>query len=264
MRVRSRLLRRAKTARGEQVALGQEDCRTRTRSVRRLAHQLQRVAQRQGEQAAEELQEAYAKLSRIAEQSRAQASQVRDALRARGAAAAPRVVEGSAHFLPLVEQAMAQATRRVVRGEAVPSAAKVPSLFEPQTQVIRRHTAGQPTEFGRQLLDAVEGGLISRYQCLRAGGLAQPQLRRSRAAHPQRFARAPDVLSGDRGLYAPEHDALARQAGGKHVVRPKTGRRSRERQQHERQRWFRRGFRFRAGIEGRIHAVGLAPSGSRT
>ena len=36
---------------------------------------------------------------------------------------------------------------------------------------------------------------------------------------------------------------------------PKTGRLSRERQQHERQRWFKRGFRFRAGIEGRINVL---------
>jgi IS5 family transposase len=27
------------------------------------------------------------------------------------------------------------------------------------------------------------------------------------------------------------------------------------RQQHERQRWFRRGFRFQAGAEGRIHVL---------
>ena len=36
---------------------------------------------------------------------------------------------------------------------------------------------------------------------------------------------------------------------------PKTGRLSKERQQHERQRWFRRDTRFRAGAEGRIHVL---------
>ena len=39
------------------------------------------------------------------------------------------------------------------------------------------------------------------------------------------------------------------------MVLPQTGRVSRARQAYERQRWFRRGFRFRAGIEGRINAV---------
>ena len=44
VRVLSRLLRRAKTVLGGQVELGKEACRTRTRSVRRLAQQLRRVA----------------------------------------------------------------------------------------------------------------------------------------------------------------------------------------------------------------------------
>jgi IS5 family transposase len=256
VRVVSRLLRRAKTVLGAGAELGKEAFRTRTRSVRRLAQQLHRVARRQGEQAAEELRQAYAKLVDIAQASRAQALRVRAALQGQADAVAQRLVERFDHFMPLIEQAIEQATRRVLRGEAVPSEEKVASLFEPHTQVIRRHKAGQPTEFGRKvLLDEVEGGIISRYEVLDAGGSEHPHLPRSLAAHQQRFARAPDVLAGDRGLYSPENEALARQAGVKRVVLPKTGRLSRERQQHERQRGFKRGFRFRAGIEGRINVL---------
>jgi len=36
---------------------------------------------------------------------------------------------------------------------------------------------------------------------------------------------------------------------------PKKGANSEERQRHERQGWFRRARRFRAGIEGRISAM---------
>ena len=36
---------------------------------------------------------------------------------------------------------------------------------------------------------------------------------------------------------------------------PKNGPLSKERQRHEKQRWFKRGFRFRAGIEGRISVM---------
>ncbi|HEX8862807.1 MAG TPA: ISNCY family transposase [Actinomycetes bacterium] len=256
VRVLSRLLRRAKTVLGEQVELGKEAFRTRTRSVRRLAQQLHRVARRHGEQAAEELRQAYARLVDIARASRAQAARVRTALQGQADAAAQRLVERLDHVVPLLEQAIEQATRRVLQGEAVPSEEKLLSLFEPHTQVIRRHKAGQPTEFGRKLLlDEVEGGIISRYELLDDVGLEHPHLPRSLEAHRQRFARAPDVLAGDRGLYSPENEALARQAGVKRVVLPKTGRLSRERQQHERQRWFKRGFRFRAGIEGRIHVL---------
>ncbi len=256
VRVVSRLLRRAKTVLGEQVELGKAAFRTRTRSVRRLAQQLHRVARRKGEEAAEALQQAYAKLIRIAEQSRAQAVQVRAALRERGEAAAHRVVAGLEHVLPLVEQAIDQASRRVLQGEAVPSEEKLLSLFEPHTQVIRRHKAGRPTEFGRKLLlDEVEGGIISRYAVLDEVGLEHPHLIASLDAHQERFRHPPELLTGDRGLYSPENEARARERGVKRVALPKTGRLSRERQQHERQRWFQRGFRFRAGIEGRINVL---------
>jgi IS5 family transposase len=39
------------------------------------------------------------------------------------------------------------------------------------------------------------------------------------------------------------------------VVLPQAGRVSKARQAYEHQRWFRRGFRFRAGIEGRIRVL---------
>jgi len=257
VRVISRLLRRAKAVLGEGAAVGKQAFRTRTRSIRRLAQQLHRVARRKGEQAAEDLQQAYDQRIGIAKASRAQAEQVVEALQAHATAQAQRVVQRFEYVLPLVEQAIDQATRRVLQGEAVPSAEKVVRLFEPHTQIIRRHKAGKPTAFGRTvLLDEVEGGIISHDEILGdAGGLEHPHLPAHLDVHQQHFGRVPEVLAGDRGLYSPEHEAHARARGVTHIVLPKTGRLSQERQQHERQRAFRRGFRFRAGIEGRINVL---------
>ena len=39
------------------------------------------------------------------------------------------------------------------------------------------------------------------------------------------------------------------------MVLPKSGKLSEKRRHYEKQRWFRRGFRFRAGIEGRISVL---------
>ncbi len=256
VRVVSRLLRRAKTLLGDRAALSQQAFRTRTRSVRRLTQQLHRVARRQGEQAAEDLRQAYAKLIGIAQASRAQAERVVEALRGRAAEQAQRLVERFEQFLPLVERAIDQATRRVLRGEPVPSEEKLVSLFEPHTQIIRRHKAGKPTAFGRKvLLGEVDGGIISHYAILADVGLEHPHFVASLDAHQERFGHPPDLVAGDRGLYSPENESRARDRGISHVVVPQTGRLSKERQQHERQRWFRRGFRFRAGAEGRIHVV---------
>src|SRR3954447_2452916 len=256
VRVLSRLLRRAKGVLGDGAALGRAAFRTRTRSVRRLTQELHRVARRKGEQAAEYLKRAYARLIGIARASRRQAARVTATLRDRAPEAGQLVAERLVHFLPLVDRAIAQAERRVLRGEAVPAEDKLLSLFEPHTQAIRRHKPGKLTEFGRKvLLDEVEGGLVSHFAILNDVGLEHPHFVASLDAHQERFGHPPDLVAGDRGLYSPENEERARERGVKRIVLPTVGRASRERQQHARQRWFRCGFRFRAGAEGRIHVL---------
>lgn len=257
VRTISRLLHKAKTVLGTGTELGKSVFRSRTRSVRRIAQQLHRVARRKGEEAAEELKQAYSKLLDIATHSRQQAARVREALHEQGTEQARRIRERLDHFLPLVDQAIEQAARRVLHGESVPAKEKLLSLHEPHTQVIKRHKAGKPTEFGRKLwLGEVEGGIISEFRLLEeGGGLDHPELPASLEAHQQRFGRPPTLLAGDRGVFSPENEELARKQKIKHIVLPKTGRVSKERKAYERQGWFRRGFRYRAGIEGRIRVL---------
>jgi transposase, IS5 family len=257
VRVISRLLHRAKEVIGQGGEVTGELFRSRTRGVRRLAQRLHRVARRKGEEAAEELRGAYAKLIGIAEASKAQAARVRDLLKTRTEVQAQRLVEGFEHFLPLVDQAIRQATRRVIEGEVVPNKEKLLSLFEPHTQVIVRHKAGKAVEFGRKvLLDEVEGGIVSRYQVLaEGGGQDHPYLKTSLEGHRRLFGKPPLLLAGDRGFYTPANERLAEEMGVKRIVIPKVGHISKERQALERQCWFRRGFRFRAGSEGRISVL---------
>lgn len=201
VRVLSRLVRRAKQILGAGTTLGKAAFRTRTRSVRRLTQQLHRVARRKGEQAAEDLKQAYAKLIGIAQASRRQAARVATALREQATDQGQRVAERVADVLPLVDRAIAQATRRVLQGEAVPAADKLLSLFEPHTQAIRRHKPGKLTEFGRKvLLDEVEGGIVSHFAILDDVGLEHPHFIGSLDAHQERFGHPPDLVAGDRGL----------------------------------------------------------------
>jgi IS5 family transposase len=264
VRVISRLLRGAKKVLPTEVAsqLGKKEAfRTRNRSVRRVAQRLHRLARRKGEKAREELKEAYQKLIAITQASCAQAVRVVGALRgyADEESGARCLLEGLEHFVPLVEQGIAQATRRVLHDEQVPAQQKILSLFEEHTQIITRQKMGKPREFGRKvLIDEVDGGIISRYEILEEGGREHPHLPASLEAHQEHFRRAPQLLAADRGLYSAENERLAHQAGVKRVVLPKSGRLSHEREQHEKQRWFKRGFRFRAGIEGRISVLGRA------
>ena len=258
VRVISRLLRRVKKALPAEVAesLGKEAFRTRNRSVRRLSQKLHRIALRKGEKAKEELRDAYRKLIAVARASCAQAVKIEEVLQKHTDPRAGRLAERLKHFVPLVERGIDQAVRRVLEGEQVPAAEKVLSLFEEHTQIITRRKIGKPREFGRKvLLEEVEGGIVSRYEVLKDVGREHPHLPESIEAHRRSFGRVPELLAGDRGLYSVENERLAQEAGVKRVVLPKSGRASRERQRYEKQRWFKRGFRFRAGIEGRISVL---------
>ena len=257
VRVVSRLLRRAKTVLGEAAGLGQHVFRTRTRSARRLVQSLHRLGRRKGEAAAHAMRRAYARLIAITEAVQHQAVKVSAALRGRAGAAAQRLAGQLAIFLPRVARVVTQATRRTLQGETVPAAEKIVSLFEPHTQIIVRHKAGKPVEFGRKLwLEEVDGGLVSGWRVLDAPGPDAAYLMPSLAAHQERFGKPPRLVTADRGVFSPQNEERATQAGVTRVVIPAAGRASTaERARQEKQRWFRRGFRFRAGIEGRISVL---------
>lgn len=270
VRVLSRVLRRVNKVVGGELGLAKAAFRTRTRSVRRLTQELHRLARRKGEAAAEALTQTYGRLIQVAQQTRHQATRVGAALHQHletaGAVAVHattvtvtrlrRLRERIDHVGTLLDQVLRQTVRRVLHGETVPAKEKLVSLFEPHTQIIQRHKPGKPVEFGRKLwLDEVDGGIVSRYALLDEAGPDHPHVPDSLAGHQARFGKPPEVLAGDRGTHSPTNERLARDAGVRHVVMPHAGRASPARQRRERERWFRRGFRFRAGIEGRISVL---------
>jgi IS5 family transposase len=258
VRVVSRLLRRARAALGEAAAGMGEAFRSRVRTVRKLAQQLHRIARRKGEQGREALKAAYGRLIATARRTAAQGRRVLEALRERAdEPGARRLAARLEEVLPRLKQGIGQAWRRVILGEPVPAGEKLLSLFEPHTQVVPRFKAGKAVEFGRKIrLDEVEGGLITGYAVLdRGGGQDQPYLADALAGHQRAFGRAPDLLAADRGMASAANERLAKEAGVKHVALPHVGKAPPARRAEERGRRFRRAYRFRAGIEGRIHAL---------
>jgi IS5 family transposase len=123
--------------------------------------------------------------------------------------------------------------------------------------VIPRLKAGNPVEFVRELrLDEVEGGLVAGYAIPdRGGGQDRPYLLDAPADHEARFGRAPRLPAVDRGMASAEDERPAKGEGVKHVTRPHVGKAPPGRREEEAGRRFREGYRFRAGVEGRIHAL---------
>jgi IS5 family transposase len=258
VRVVSRLLRRARVALGEAASAMKEAFRSRVRTIRKLSQQLHRIARRKGDEGRAALKAAYGRLVATAKRTGAQGRRVLEALRSRPDEPGSRRLAGRlAEVLPRLKQVIGQAERRVLKDDPVPSGEKLVSLFEPHTQVIPRFKAGKPAEFGRKLrLDEVEGGLITGFAVLpQGGGQDQPYLGDALDSHGRHFGRAPNLLAADRGMASAENERRAREAGVKHVALPHVGKAPPQRRAEEKGRGFREAYRFRAGIEGRIHAL---------
>jgi IS5 family transposase len=182
-----------------------------------------------------------------------QVARVRPLLDGVAGAGAARLRTAPDRVAPLAARVVAQATRRVVGGETVPAADTVPSLLEPHTALIRRGTARQRSELGREVwLDEVDGRVVTRVALLAGNASDRLQVAPSLADHVARFGRPPDPVAADRGAHSPENERVAAALGVRRVRLPLPGHRSPARRAHERQRWFRRARRSRTGIEGRI------------
>ncbi|GHO62113.1 transposase [Ktedonobacter sp. SOSP1-52] len=112
-------------------------------------------------------------------------------------------------------------------------------------------------EFGRQVvLDEVEGGLVTRYQVLANGESDRGQGICAVAHHQQLFGHHPPrILAGDRDIHTKTTVEQACAAGGKTVAIPSLGTASADRRAEEQSRPWKRAYRWRAGIEGRIHSL---------
>jgi transposase, IS5 family len=156
------------------------------------------------------------------------------------------------HFLPLVEKVIVQTKERVWGGNThVPD--KVLSLFEPHTQVIRKGKAHKPNEFGRLVrLDEVENGIVSGYQILEGNAADTNSWLPAIEHHIACFGEAPQLATADRGFFSAQNEWEAEALGVEKVALPACGRLSNKRAKRQKERWFKRALRWRAGSERTI------------
>ncbi len=156
------------------------------------------------------------------------------------------------HFLPLVEKVMTQTKERVWGGNCHVEG-KVLSLFEPHTEVIRKGKAHKPNEFGRLMrIDEVENGIVSGYQVLPGNPDDTTAWMPALEQHQACFGRAPQMATADRGFFSAQNERAAQALGVKKVALPARGHLTAKRAKQQKQRWFRRALRWRAGCEATI------------
>ena len=195
------------------------------KGVKSVARQIARIAAKKGPNYQARLKPLYAKLlkksGRVLTRVRELLAKLRK-VREPAGEANPVVHENSVHevlelttletFVTRTQQVREVAHRRVIRGETVPNAEKLFSLFEPHTQLYKRGKAGEPVQFGRLVLvfeDAA--GFLTQHRLLTRTesdrDVAVSETRRLQ----QRFDNQVEALSFDRGFHSPDnHVELAK------------------------------------------------------
>jgi len=159
------------------------------------------------------------------------------------------------HFLPLVEKVVTQTRERLWKGNAH-VVGKVLSLFEAHTQVIRKGKPDKPTEFGRLVrIDEVENGIVSGYQVEEGNAADTNAWMPALEQHQAVFGQAPRLATADRGYFSAENERQAQALGVEKVALPARGRLSPTRARRQKQRWFQRALRWRAGSEATMSTL---------
>ena len=156
---------------------------------------------------------------------------------------------------PLVARVLAQTRARVLGGDTH-VADKALSLFEPHTETIRKGKIAKPNEFGKLVtIQEAEHQIITGYDVHARRPADVTLWTAALDRHQTIYGRAPDLAAGDRGFSSATNEQAAIDRGVRRVVLPRRGPKSPARRAFERQRWFRRGQRWRVGCEGRISAL---------
>jgi len=155
--------------------------------------------------------------------------------------------------LPLVEQVIDQARRRVLEGERVPASEKIVSIFEPHADILVKDN--RATYYGHKV--CLTGGKSSLVlDCVIEEGNPPDStlVARTLERHVDLFGQAPRQVAMDGGFASKENVALAKAMGVEDVAFNK--RSGLEIHEMVRSAWvFRRLRDFRSGIEGIISTL---------
>jgi IS5 family transposase len=230
------------------------------RVVKKQLRAINRIAAGKGPHFRKRLQAAYRDLLDQADRIIARASELLDpALFSIGVSPAARRVERLRikllDFVNLTIQACDQARKRVLAEETLANDEKLFSLFEPETQLIKRGKVPQPVEFGHRVLIVEDSaGFVCHYAVLPRGAEDREVLVSEMKTVQQRLDGQIRSASFDRGFHSPENQTeLARLVA--QPCLPKPGHLQAERQEREATVEFRESRRRHAGVESAIGAL---------
>jgi hypothetical protein len=127
------------------------------------------------------------------------------------------------------------------------------SLFDIGARPIRKGKARTDTEFGRKVfLGETDHGIISTYDVLAENTADVTLLKAGVRGHRHLFRKRLKAVAGDRGFYSQANEDWLQDNGMRQVSIPARGKISEARRAYQKQSWFKRLQRFRAGGEAKI------------
>ena len=235
----------------------------RSRSVKLRVLDIARAARAKGKPHQERLTRAYGRLlnstSRVVGQARRFSKEIAKGVKRPKDIMDQLVLEGLRQeieaMVPLVKQVMKQTRARIFRGDTR-FEAKLLSLFEPSTEIIRKGKAAKPNEFGKMVkLQEAENQIVVDYEVYPRRPNDSDLLIAAIEKHQAMLGRAPRLVAADAAFYSAKNETAAKAMGVKRVCIPNRSTKSPERKREQRKRWFRNGQKWRTGCEGRISVV---------
>ena len=158
-------------------------------------------------------------------------------------------------MIPRVQQVMKQARERVFDGNTH-SEGKIASMFEPDTEVIRKGKASKPTEFGKMVkIQEAENQIVTHCEVFESRPSDSDLLIPSIQKHSDLLGRVPALAAADAGFFSAANEASAKELGVKQVAVPSRSTKSEKRKQQQKTRWFKKAQKWRTGCEGRISVL---------
>jgi transposase, IS5 family len=252
LRVLTRVMRKVTAVAGH---VGTQ-LRDRTRSVKRRILQIARASRDKSERGQQKLRLAYGQLlaitSRVVGQAKKFSAEIASHVKRGNRRILARARKQLEQMIPRVQQVMQQTRQRVFGGDTR-AEGKIVSVFEPQSEVIRKGKQGKPNEFGKLVkVQEAENQIVTHYEVFDQRPSDSTLLTPSLEQHMEQFGRAPEMVVADGAFFSAANEAQAEQRGVKYVAIPSSSTKSAQRQQRQKTRRFKKAQQWRTGCEGRI------------
>lgn len=130
---------------------------------------------------------------------------------------------------------------------------RIVSIFDTTARPIKKGKLGVKAEFGRKvIIQDTEQKIITSYQVLEENPADSDLVKDGVERHQEVFNKPPDEIATDRGFSSADNEDKLKQAGIKRICMPKKGKLDKERKRYQKQHWFKRLKKFRAGCEAKI------------